>query len=158
LAVELLTAVVTISVLARLAWRWPDLPDRIPSHWNATGEVDGWSTPSSLLLLVATLVVSVVGLTVLNRYPHVFNYFGKITAGNARRQYRLGRSQITTLKLLIAVTFGWIIVVGFDSDSSGLGPIFLVTVSAGPCSSRSTSWPLRKPPERSIGLGSKPST
>ena len=72
-----------------------------------------------------------VDLTVLNRYPHVFNYFGKITAGNARRQYRLSRSLITTLKLLIAVTFGWI-VVGFDSDSSGLGPLFLVTVSAGP--------------------------
>jgi len=24
------------------AWLWPALPDPMPSHWNAAGEVDGW--------------------------------------------------------------------------------------------------------------------
>jgi uncharacterized membrane protein len=34
------------------AWFYPDLPDPVPSHWNAAGEVDGWTPkPWGVLLL-----------------------------------------------------------------------------------------------------------
>jgi uncharacterized membrane protein len=45
-----------ITVLA-----WPDLPARIPTHWNGAGEVDAWGAPATiftepvLMLLLAVL-------------------------------------------------------------------------------------------------------
>lgn len=34
------------SMLACSLWLYPSLPDRIPTHWNWKGEVDGWSSRS----------------------------------------------------------------------------------------------------------------
>lgn len=49
-------------IAAMFAWaaiQWPALPDRIPVHWNAAGEVDGYSGKFVGLLLppLVTLVV-----------------------------------------------------------------------------------------------------
>src|SRR5690606_26728572 len=35
---------VIVAVMVVLAlWAFPQLPEQVPSHWNAQGEVDGWS-------------------------------------------------------------------------------------------------------------------
>ncbi len=34
------------ATLAYSLWLYPSLPDRIPTHWNWKGEVDGWSSRS----------------------------------------------------------------------------------------------------------------
>lgn len=33
----------TVAMLALALWAFPKLPEQVPSHWNARGEVDGWS-------------------------------------------------------------------------------------------------------------------
>lgn len=33
-----------VAMLAYSLWLYPSLPDRIPTHWNWKGEVDGWSS------------------------------------------------------------------------------------------------------------------
>lgn len=35
--------IILLPVVAGLVL-WNDLPDRIPTHWNASGEIDGWSS------------------------------------------------------------------------------------------------------------------
>lgn len=52
------------ALTAATAWvlaRADGLPDRLPMHWNARGEVDGWGQPLDLLFLAYL----VLGLTVL---------------------------------------------------------------------------------------------
>lgn len=51
------------------AWVWDKTPDRMPVHWNAFGEIDGYGSRAEGLLIapvVATVVV--VGLAVLPRF------------------------------------------------------------------------------------------
>lgn len=68
---------------------WGDLPDRIPTHFNLAGEPDGWGPAGILFLLPALGLLLCVGLFILVRYPHTFNYPVNITDENAPRQYRL---------------------------------------------------------------------
>ena len=84
---------------------WPDLPERVPSHLNAAGEVDGWSSPMFMWFLPALSLVLVAGLSWLERYPHTYNYLWPITEENAKTQYRLAREMVAGLKATCALLF-----------------------------------------------------
>lgn len=49
-------------VAAYLALRWSDLPERFPIHWDARGEVNGWSSRSVLGVFGTLLVGSLICL------------------------------------------------------------------------------------------------
>ncbi len=47
----------------RLAWVYPELPARIPSHFGASGRADGWMSPQAFVLfnaVVPALVLAVL--------------------------------------------------------------------------------------------------
>lgn len=41
---------------------WGRIPDRVPVHWNAAGEIDGWASKGPGLLLAPLLAVGIVAL------------------------------------------------------------------------------------------------
>ncbi|MFM2031238.1 MAG: hypothetical protein RLZZ297_3 [Chloroflexota bacterium] len=59
---HLLTVIVIVVVIGFIAWAYPQLPERVPSHWNIRGEIDGYSDPLTASLLFPGLVVLVSGL------------------------------------------------------------------------------------------------
>lgn len=85
------------------------LPDTIPTHFNAVGEVDAYGGKINILTLPIIGAVLFVGLTVLNRYPHVFNYPTEITAENALRQYTNATRVIRYLKLAVVLIFTFLV-------------------------------------------------
>jgi uncharacterized membrane protein len=38
----IIAILITLSAWALSAWLYPGLPDRVPTHWNIQGKVDGW--------------------------------------------------------------------------------------------------------------------
>ncbi|MGB2685524.1 MAG: DUF1648 domain-containing protein, partial [Olleya sp.] len=42
-----------------LAYIWNTLPETVPTHWNASGEIDGYGSKNSLLLIPFMLPVLV---------------------------------------------------------------------------------------------------
>ena len=59
--------IITLIALAGLAfslWASPRLPETVPSHWNAAGEVDGYSSREQVLFLLPVLTF-VMGLLLL---------------------------------------------------------------------------------------------
>ena len=94
-------------------WIWTgtsysSLPDTIPTHFNAAGDADGFGRKASIvgLPLIATLLY--IGLTLLNRYPHIFNFPNPITQDNALRQYTNATRMIRYLKLILVLVFAGI--------------------------------------------------
>ncbi len=87
---------------------YPGLPDTIPTHFNALGQVDGYGGKGTLLILPLIVTLVVVGLTILNRFPAIFNFPVKITHENAQKQYTNATRFIRYLKLVIALIFGFI--------------------------------------------------
>jgi len=87
---------------------YSSLPDTIPTHFNAAGEADGFGSKASLIGLPVIATLLFIGLTVLNRYPHSFNYPTTITEDNALRLYTLATRMLRYLKLVLLVVFGGI--------------------------------------------------
>ena len=110
-----------------------DLPERIPTHYNAAGEVDGWGEKFELLILVFIGSVLFLGIIILNKYPHLFNYPTKITEENAPKQYRSALRLINTINALVTITFAYLTYGSIQNalgNMEGLGtwflPIFLI--------------------------------
>lgn len=99
------------------------LPEIIPQHFNGRGQPDDYGSRSFLFVLPALATVLYAGLTVLNRYPHIFNYLVPITEGNALHQYTLATRMIRWLKLVILLIFSLVVweVYRQGSGSRGLG-------------------------------------
>jgi len=90
------------------AYLYNILPQTIPVHFNAAGKVDGYGDKITLFLMPAVGTLLMIGITILNRYPHVFNYPLEITEDNALHQYTLATRFIRQLKICILLVF-WLI-------------------------------------------------
>lgn len=115
---------------------WIDLPERIPVHYNARGEPDGYGPKSMIWILPSVTLILYIGLTILNRFPHIFNYPVKVTAENAERLFTLGTRTIRLVKAVVIIIFAFI---SFRSvrialgDDHGLGsfmiPVFMIAMA-----------------------------
>lgn len=134
---DLIVEILSWAILGFLWWtvlsKYSQLPDIIPTHYNLAGEVDDTGSKSSLFLLPSITTVLYIGLTILNRYPHIFNYPGKITPENAYRQYSNAVFMVRIVKLTIGLTFSIISLVltkdslsSFSASNSILFILFLV--------------------------------
>ena len=107
------------------------LPDTIPVHYGLAGEPDRYGGKGNLLGLPVVTTVLFAGLTILNRFPHLFNYPSDISEENAFKLYTGATRLIRYLKLMIVIIFGFIIVQTVrvsEGLTSGLGLWFLLIV------------------------------
>lgn len=113
---------------------WTILPGEVPAHYNGFGEVDRWGSKWEMLILPVISLMMWIGMTILERYPHVYNY-KNVTKENVRAQYLNGRMMINVLKNLIVVIFVYLtwkdvkIALG-QQDSLGVWflPVFLILI------------------------------
>ena len=105
-----------------------ELPEIIPTHYNGTGEADGFGNKSNIFALPIISTILFIGLTILNKNPHVFNYPSEITEENALNQYTNATRMIRVLKLVIVLIFGLIVfrtIQNVNGNADGLGTWFL---------------------------------
>lgn len=120
-----------ISVLAIWVFtitNYTNLPDIIPTHYNGAGQVDGFGGKGYIFTLPLIATFLFIGLTILNKFPHVFNYPTNITADNALRKYTNATRLIRYLKFIIVIVFGLITfktIQNVNGEASGLGIWFL---------------------------------
>ncbi len=86
------------------------LPATIPTHFNAYGKVDDYGSKATILILPIISSVLFIGLTILNKYPQIFNFPSEITEENALKQYTLATRMIRILKLSLALVFSLIFI------------------------------------------------
>ena len=104
------------------------LPEIIPKHYNIAGEVDGFGEKSNILILPIISTIFFIVLSILNKFPHIFNHPTYITQQNAQKQYINATRLIRYLKLIIVVIFGFIAfktIYTANGKSVGLGSWFL---------------------------------
>lgn len=83
---------------------WAMLPTKVPVHYNAAGEVDRWGSKWAITMMPIIALVMWISMTVLERYPHVYNY-PNLTKDNVRAQYINARLMLNVLKNIIVLLF-----------------------------------------------------
>jgi uncharacterized membrane protein len=104
------------------------LPESIPTHFNGAGEADGFGEKTNIFVLPIIGMVLFIGMTMINKNPHIFNYPKAITNKNALSQYSNATRMIRVLKLIIVFVFGLILVMTLQNtngNADGLGTWFL---------------------------------
>ena len=107
---------------------YSNLPETIPTHYNGAGQADGFGGKATILTLPLIATILFIGLTVLNKFPQVFNYPTEITQDNAFRQYIYATRLIRYLKLIIVFILGLIefkTIQNANGEADGLGVWFL---------------------------------
>ena len=125
---EIIGWLLTISLWGLTITNYANLPDTIPTHYNGAGQADGFGGKATILTLPLIATVLFVGMTILNKFPHIFNYPTNITQDNALRQYTNATRMIRYLKLIIVVIFGLIAfktIQNANGQTNGLGIWFL---------------------------------
>jgi Protein of unknown function (DUF1648). len=128
IVIELVSGIILIANFVMIVLAWDKLPDTIPSHFNAAGEIDGYGSKSTLFILIPVTVILYAGITLLSRFPHIFNYAVEITEKNTGTQYRLARIFIRVLKAELVTIFTYLeycIVMSALSGRIELGIFFL---------------------------------
>jgi uncharacterized membrane protein len=122
--VELIGWLTLLAIWILTITSYSNLSDIIPIHYNAAGQIDGFGEKVNILILPLYATVFFVGLTILNMFPHIFNYPTKITQSNALTQYTNMTKMFRYLKLVIVIMFGFFAYKTIKS-SGGLGSWFL---------------------------------
>lgn len=107
---------------------YTSLPDTIPIHYNGAGQVNGFGAKANILTLPFIVTILFIGLTVLNKFPHLFNYPVHITQDNALNQYTIATRLIRYLKTVITLVFGLITfktIQNANGVANGMGAWFL---------------------------------
>lgn len=125
-----LNAIAMLSFFAMLLFlfiQYDALPDRVPGHYSGAGHVDRWGGKEELFLLPLIGVALWIGMTVLEKYPHIYNYLN-LTEENTEVQYRNGKRMMNVLKNEILILFSFITIQNIRvamGTAEGLGGYFL---------------------------------
>lgn len=125
---EVLSAIPLLVLIFMVIQTWKILPESLPTHFGPSGTPDAWGSKESILLLPGLSLVLYLLLTVLSRYPHIYNYPCRITEENAPVQYRMARIFMRVLKLEIIAMFTyieWATIQVALGKAGGLGVWFL---------------------------------
>ncbi len=113
------------------------LPDRIPTHFDAAGDPNGWGSPSTLWLLPVLGACLYLFITVVSQFPASFRYSVQVTEANRARVQEVTLDLLAWIKAelvgLFAVLQWWMIQAARSSQgriSPWLVPGFLVVVFA----------------------------
>ena len=90
-----------VGITIYLIIMWGSIPDQIPGHFNASGEVTRWDSKSTLVVMPVIAFVMFVGMTILERFPRIWNTGVRVTQENMHRIYRVLKSMLNTMKLVV---------------------------------------------------------
>jgi uncharacterized membrane protein len=103
--IEIIAFLLLIACWLIPALMFGKLPAIIPTHFGINGKVDDWGNRASIFILPSINLIMFIGLSILNKFPHVFNYPVKVTNENAMQLYTKSSRLIRIIKLIIDVIF-----------------------------------------------------
>lgn len=113
---ERIDIILELIVLALVLLTWgyvitsySQLPEIIPSHFNAKGEVDGYSGKNSIWFLAILTTVLAAGMHVLTKFPQIHNYTETITEDNALFYYRKSARMLRFVNIFTTLVFVYVV-------------------------------------------------
>ncbi len=125
---EVISLLVMIGTTFYLIVGWNSFPDRIPAHYNAAGEIDRWGGKGELIFLLVMMWILYIGITLIQRFPQIWNTGVQVTQENRERVYRTLMYMLETLKLLMVAGLSFLTVYGMTGKNL---PVWFLFVFMG---------------------------
>lgn len=125
---EVISLLVMIGTTFYLIVGWNSFPDRIHAHYNAAGEIDRWGGKGELIFLLVMMWILYIGITLIQRFPQIWNTGVQVTQENRERVYRTLMYMLETLKLLMVAGLSFLTVYGMTGKNL---PVWFLFVFMG---------------------------
>ena len=129
--IEILALVLIAAIWGITIYCYSKLPDVIPLHYSVSGKPDVFGGKENIFSLPMLAAIIFMGLTIVNRYPQIFNFPVKITAENVLKKFKEATRLIRYLKLIVTAAFAYYIIKttkyagNINGITQGLGVWFL---------------------------------
>ncbi len=126
--VNIICVSLLLGVVIYLAFSWNRIPEKIPGHYSAAGDIDRWGSREELLILPIISWIMYIGITVIEKCPQIWNTGVTVTDQNKEQVYRILKNLLETVKLLMVAVFSFVTI----NSSLAIGlplwflPLFLV--------------------------------
>ncbi|NLO48590.1 MAG: DUF1648 domain-containing protein [Clostridiales bacterium] len=105
LLLELICLLLLLAMFAFVSAKWQNLPEKIPAHFNAAGEIDRWGNKDELWFLPGISVFLYGLITAVTFLPAIWNIPGKIKEENIPAVYTCTKTMLIALKLEVILVF-----------------------------------------------------
>jgi uncharacterized membrane protein len=106
ITMEIVGLLLIIGMIIFVCMQWNQLPDKIPGHYNAVGEVDRWGSKGEIIALPIVAALLYLLLTTLSFLPKTWGLPVRITELNREKLYECTRSLLISIKVeLIGIFF-----------------------------------------------------
>ena len=85
--------------------RWKEIPKEVATHFSMSGEANGFSDKSMLLIILAVAAGLVLLFQIIMHFPGLWKFPIEITDRNRYTVYRLGKYMMDTMMITLAVGF-----------------------------------------------------
>lgn len=106
----ILPAVILLGTAIYLGLIWKDIPAEIPTHFDFSGEPNGWGGKAFLWVLLAIGFIIYLSLAIAAFFPQSWNTGVRVTEANQERVYRLAGELLGDMRLMFAVLFSYLTV------------------------------------------------
>lgn len=123
-----------VLALIYLAFSYAELPNEVPGHYNAKGEVDRWGSKTELFILPLVGLFTWGFLHIIEKFPHVHNYPRRLNENNVEKFYLNSRKLINEVKNIGLLVFAILIYEDIQvtiGDIDSLGTWILPLIFAG---------------------------
>jgi len=110
LIINILCVLLLLGVGIYLLAAWGSIPDEIPAHYGASGEVTRLDGKGFLWLMPSLALALFVGFLAIERFPKLWNTGVRVTEENKFRVYGTIKSLLSSTKLIIVAAFVFITV------------------------------------------------
>lgn len=123
-----------IGSIILLVFVWSSLPEQVPGHYNAAGEVDRWGSKIELFILPGVGLFTAILMQIFERFPEMHNYPARLNESNTEQFYLHSRKLLNRLKNICLILFSLIL---YESISiamewgNGFGKWFLPLALVG---------------------------
>ena len=130
---NLISLLSVVGIVLYVIITWKSIPDMIPGHYNIAGEIDKYSSKNSIWILIVVQILLFTMMSVLERFPNIWNTGVQITDENVERVYTNLRNMQTYLKMMIMIYFSYMTFqsIGGGNLHSMSVFVFLVLVFGG---------------------------
>ena len=105
IVINIICLVLILGSVAYVVVSWRSLPEQVPTNYSPTGEITGYSSKLTLLIMPITMIVTYIIITVVRLLPKSWNTGVKVTARNREAVYRIIANLLISTNLVLTILF-----------------------------------------------------